>query len=186
MSASCGYLISDKSFPVGQFAKLIGTILKNYQVINGYYDKEQGTLAAGQNSFFIFSNNQNSSDIAFEYADIHDTTNNRLIPDSSSEGYGANCRNCKENIDEDLYDVLNDLYEREFDTCVETDMTNLEISCSNCGHINKLADIKFDFETEIKNQYIQFVDIESDFNLDKVKEIGKLMNCDFKIIYERT
>ena len=185
MSASCGYLIPDKSFSLGEFTKEIRAVLDQQKVLKGYYNKEQGRLAAGQNSFLIFSDNLNNSSIAFEYSEIHDTINNRLIPESSSQGYGANCKNCKENIDEDFYDALNNLYEHEFDTGLETDMTNLEIKCANCGHINKLADIRFDFETAINNQYIQFVDIESDFNLSKVKEIGQLMNCNFRIIYER-
>ena len=79
MSASCGYLIPDKSFSLGEFTKAIRTILEQQKVLKGYYDKEQGRLAAGENSFLIFSDNLNNSPIAFEYADIHDTINNRLM-----------------------------------------------------------------------------------------------------------
>ena len=185
MSASCGYLVPDKSFPAGQFKKAIKTLLETDKVINGYYDEKQGTLAAGHHSFSIFQDNLNNSNIAFEYGDIHDTNNNRLIPEGSSEGYGANCVYCNKPIDDELLDVLNDLYEKEYDSGLETDMTGLEISCGDCMQVNKLSEIQFTQDVEIKNQYIQFVDIESNFDLSKVEEIGKRLNCTLKVFYDR-
>lgn len=179
ISETDGYLIPDKDFSPGEFAKAIHSILELNQVIKGFDDEEQSTLAAGQNSFVLFSDYQNNRKIDFEYAEIYDRTNSRLIPGSSGD-FGDNCKNCLKNIDEDLSDALNDFYEHEYDTGVETDMKTLKISCSNCARINKLVDIRFDFETEIKNQFIQFIDIGSDFNLDKIKYTGQLMTATSK------
>src|SRR5204863_5253449 len=122
--------------------------------------------------------------VAFEYADIHDNASKRLIPDSSS-AYGAICKKCNQDIDNDLLDAMSVLYEKEFDSGIESDMTNLEIKCANCGHANTIGDVKFNLDTAVNNQYIQFIDIESNFNQDQITEIARALNCSFKIIYDR-
>jgi len=53
MSSPFGYLIPKKSFEVGQFKKLVTSILEKEEIINGYYEEEYQWFAAGQNSHFF-------------------------------------------------------------------------------------------------------------------------------------
>ena len=183
MSSSCGYLVPDKTLPVGKFSKLVKGILDDLKITKGYYDKKADWLAAGPNSFHIFSDNANNHPIAFEYASIHDNSYKRLVPESF--GGGAACGNCGQNIDDAVSDKLSELYEYEFDNGKETDITQLEIICNYCSHNNKLAEIKFGYETILTNQYFQFVDIERNFNADTLIEIGKQLGCNLKVFYDR-
>ena len=183
MSSHFGYLIPDKPFDIGEFKRMITTIFKNSKIIDGYYDEKYSWFCAGDNSHSMFSKDNDDDNSAFEYVEIHDTINKRLIPDCSSQSYGAKCSKCKVDIEDAFMEVFNKLADMEFDGSAETDMTSLSVKCENCEYLNKLFEIKFDVETKITNQYMCFVEIDGDFNKDLVKKISKILNCNFSIIY---
>jgi len=180
MSSTCGYLVPDKEFTVGEFKKAIQTILEKDQII---YKESADSLTAGDRSLSFFTRDSNSSAFAFDSADIHDTVNRRLIPEEWGIGNGAKCQKCQSFLDEQLSDILSDLYEREYDNNQETDMAILPVICDNCQHTNQLIDMYFESDVEIRSQYIQFINIENEFHPDKVKELGDFLNCNLKIFY---
>ena len=119
MSTISAYFIPANKFPIGQFSRKVRAALERLNIIDGYYDEERTTYAHGQQ-------------MIFEYASIHDTDKNKLVPEASSAGYGAICTNCNSGIDEELYDIINDYYDFEGETGKEKDMTELKLTCSNC------------------------------------------------------
>jgi hypothetical protein len=185
MSSSFGYLIPKKTFEIGQFKKLITSILEAQEIIDGYYEEEYQWFAAGKNSHSIFKESNEDKNPAFEYAEFHDTVNKRIIPDCTEDNYGAKCNNCKTNLDDNLSDVLMDLSDVESESETETDMTQLTIECHNCNQTNKISDINFDLPVRFKNQFVCFVEIDSEFDEEKIKEVANKLDCTFEILYGR-
>lgn len=185
MSSPFGYLIPNKPFEVGQFKKLLTSILEKEEIIDGYYDEELQWFAMGNKSHYIFKDVDDELPHCFEFVEIHDTINNRIIPDCTSEKYGAKCKNCKEDLDDSLNDVLMELAELESENGIESDMTRLVIICRSCNNANKITDIDFDLTVKFNSQFACFVEINSDFDEDKISQIAKFLNCNFDIIYGR-
>jgi hypothetical protein len=183
MSSSFGYLIPNKTFEVGQFRKLITSNLEAQEIIDGYYEEEFQWFAAGKNSHSIFKESTDDTNPAFEYVEIHDTVNNRIIPDCTEDSYGAKCNNCKTNLDDTLSDLLMDLSDVESESGNETDMTQLIIECHNCNQTIKITDVMFDLPVRFRNQFACFVEIDSEFDEEKIKEIAIKFDCTFEILY---
>jgi hypothetical protein len=185
MSSPFGYLIPKRNYEIGQFKKLITSLLETQLIIDGYYDEEYQWFAAGKNSHSIFKENNDPINPAFEYVEIHDTVNNRIIPDSTSDNYRAKCGSCKGIIDDGLMDALWNLADEENESGIETDMTLLTIECPHCQCTNKITDISFDLPVRFKNQFACFVEIDSEFNEGRIKEIFKQLDSSFEILYGR-
>ncbi len=185
MSSSFGYLIPKKSFDIGQFKKSITSILEAQKIIGGYYEEKYQWFAAGKNSNSIFQESDDNDNPAFEYVEIHDTVNSRIIPDCTEERYEAKCNNCKANLDDNLSEVLMDLADVESESGIETDMTHLTIECNSCNLSNKISDIDFGLTVRFKNQFVCFVEIESEFDDEKIKEVADILDCTFEILYGR-
>jgi len=185
MSSSFGYLIPKKTFEIGQFKEFITSVLQDQEIIDGYYEEEYQWFAAGNNSRSIFKEGNDENNPAFEYVEIHDTVNNRIIPDCTEDSYGAKCNSCKATLDDNLSDVLMDLADMESDSGIETDMTQLTIECHNCNYANKITDIDFDLPVRFKNQFICFVEIDSEFDHEKIMEVAHKLDCTFDILYGR-
>jgi hypothetical protein len=185
MSSPFGYLIPKKPFEIGQFKKLVTSILEKEEIIDGYYDEEYQWFAAGENSHSFFKDKNDDANRAFEYVEIHDTLNNRIIPDCTSDNYGAKCNNCEENLDDNLSDVLMELAELESENGTESDMTQLIIECQGCNHANKITDINFDLPVKFNNQFVCFVEINSEFDEGRISDVAKKLDCNFEIIYGR-
>jgi 5-methylcytosine-specific restriction endonuclease McrA len=183
MSSSFGYLIPKKPFDIGQFSKLVRSVLEKEKIINGYYEEEYQWFAAGQNAYSFFTRKADDINPAFEYVEIHDTINNRIIPDCTSENYGAKCNNCKENLDDGLSDELIELSDLESESGRESDMAQLVIECQRCNHANKITEINFDLPVKFNNQFLCFVEIESDFDEEKINDFAKILGSDFEIVY---
>lgn len=183
MSSTCGYLVPDRSFPIGEFKRAIIAFLEKEQIIS--YDADTETSVSEDLSLSLFNCDIHDSGFAFEYATIHDTINRRLVPEEWGEGDGANCQKCQSCCDSQFSEALCDLYELEYENNQETDMALLTIPCGNCGHINHLMNMQLDTPAEIANQYIQFIDIENDFHPGKVKELNTFLNCNLKVFYSR-
>jgi hypothetical protein len=89
MSISFGYLIPKETFEVGKFKTYITSVLESQEIIDGYYEEEYQWFAAGKNSHSIFKEGNDDTNPAFEYVEIHDTVNNRIIPDCTVDDYGG-------------------------------------------------------------------------------------------------
>ena len=185
MSSSFGYLIPTKTFEIGQFKKLITSLLESQEIIDGFYEEEYQWFAAGKNSHSIFKENNDDTNPAFEYVEIHDTVNNRVIPDCTEDNYGAKCNNCKTDLDETLSDALMELADVESESGTETDMIQLTVECQNCKHTNKITDINFDLPVRFKNQFVCFVEIDSEFDEGKINDVANKLDCTFEILYGR-
>lgn len=172
MSTISVYCIPSKQFPVGRFANKAERILKKLNIIDGYYDEDEGTYAT-------------SGRIPFEYASIHDTDKIRLIPAASSVGYAANCPHCDSGIDEIFYDIINDHYEAEEDAGEEANMHNLSVVCKNCNQSTRLDKLKYNQPTAFTNQFFEFIDIENEIDPVMVKKLESKLCCKLQLIYER-
>lgn len=170
MSSSYGYLIPNKSFGVGHFKERAISILEEERIIDGYYKEEFQWFASGENSNSIFFNSE--IDATFEYVEIHDTPNHRIIPDCTSENYEGKCNSCKNNLDNILSEKLTELAELESENGIEIDITQLSVDCESCNETSKIIEIDFDTPVRFNNQFICFVEIENDFDEERIKEIG--------------
>jgi ribosomal protein S24E len=171
MATTSVYFIPQTKFTTGQFKTAVEKTLGELHMIDGYYDEEDESYAPGEL-------------LSFEYATIHDTDKDRLIPEASSEGYGATCTNCKADIDDEFYDSLNDFYDFEGEHMVEKDMKSISATCQKCKKVSKLTDISFKQPTAIANQYFQFVDLNSEIENGLIQKIESLLKCPLTIIYE--
>lgn len=171
MSTISAYFIPTKKYTVGQFKSKVKGVLEKLNLIDGYYDEEEDTYACGEL-------------IVFEYASIHDTSKNKLVPEASSSGYGARCINCNADIEEEFYDSINDYYDYEGQSGKEKDMTELMLKCNNCKKSMKLRDVKFTQSVMLTNHFFQFVDIQEEISADLLKKIEQNLDSEFTIIYE--
>jgi len=183
MSSSFGYLIPSKTFDVGQFKNALVSILEKKKIIDGYYEKKYQWYAAAEDSHSIFTESEDEENPGFEYLEIHDTINNRLIPDCTSDNYGAKCINCKTNLDDILSEALFALAETESESGEETDMALLVVVCSNCQHNNPIQNIPFDLEVRVTNQFACFVEIDNEFDDQMIAELSLLLDCKLDIVY---
>ena len=172
MSTISAYFIPIKKFPVGQFREKAKSSLEKLKLIDGYYDEEDETYTHGQA-------------IVFEYASIHDTDKNKLVPEASSSGYGATCIQCNAEIDEELYDTINNYYDYEGESGKEKDMTRLTLTCNNCSKSMTLQDVKFLQPAMLTNHFFQFVDIGDEISSDILKNIEQSLGTELTVIYER-
>jgi hypothetical protein len=183
MSSSYGYLIPNKSFEVGQFKERVISILEEEKIIDGFYEEEFQWFASGENANSIFFNNEINS--TFEYVEIHDTPNHRIIPDCTSENYEGKCNSCKNNLDEILSEKLMEVADLESENGIEIDITQLTVDCESCNKTNKIFEIDFDTPVRFSNQFICFVEIDNDFDKERTKEIALKLNCELEILYGR-
>jgi len=172
MSTITAYFIPAKKFPLGQFTEKVKDTLEKLNLIDGYYDEEDNTYAHGRA-------------IIFEYATIHDTDKNKLVPEASSTGYGAICIQCNAEVDEELYDVINNYYDYEGESGKEKDMAGLTLTCNNCNKSMKLQDVKFTLPVMLTNHFFQFVDIDDEISEDVLKKIEQNLDTELRVIYER-
>ena len=175
-------MIPEKSLDVGQFREVVISFLKSQDIIDGYYEEQYQWYAAGDNSHSIFNGEDDEVNPAFEYVEIHDTINNRIIPDCTSEDYGAKCANCKTSLDDILNETLSDLADQEFENGSETDMALLVVKCKNCDHTSNLNSLEFKLNVKITNQFACFVEIDNEFNDKKLNQLASLLDCKLDII----
>ena len=166
------YFIPLRKFPVGQFKSKVKEILENMRIIDGYYDEENELLGAGEKS-------------SFEYASIHDTPNDKLVPEASTSGYGATCSKCNSDMDHELYDKINDYYDFESDSGEERDMKSIQLICPECTTTSTLNEVVFTQPVLLTNQYFQFVDIDDEIDPKVIRGMESALDCDLKVIYER-
>ena len=172
MATTSIYFIPQVKFPTGQFKPTVEKVLGELSIIEGYYDEEDESFAPGEL-------------LSFEYATIHDTDKDRLIPEASSEGYGATCTNCAADIDDEFYDALNDFYDFEGEHMVEKDMKSITATCEKCKKVSKITDIQFKQPTAISNQYFQFVDLNTEVNNELIQTIEAKLGSQLTIVYEK-
>ena len=142
------------------------------RLIDGYYDKEEGSFAP-------------TDLIQFEYASVQDTRYHKLIPEASSGGYGATCHKCNKDVDSTFYDTINDYYDLETDTGKEKDMRELELVCEHCKTKQTLVQLVFNEPVVFANQYFQFVNIFNYIDPKFVDIFKEKLECEVKLIYEK-
>ena len=171
MSTTSAYFIPKTPFAIGQFENTVKSSLERLGIIDGYYDAESKLYAC-------------SSNLPFEYASITDSENLRLIPEASSEGYGAVCKYCHKDIDEVLYDAINNFYNLESDSAEKKGMDSILVVCPNCSTSQKLGNLTFTSNAHLANQYFQFVDIDSEISSTVLEQLEASIGSDLDIIYE--
>jgi hypothetical protein len=176
MSTSSIYFLPSSKFTVGQFKRIVINSLQEMHLIDGYYDKEQEQFASGE----LFS---------FEYASVHDSDQYRLVPEASPEIDGAVCYKCNKNVDDDIYDVINDHYDLESETGVEKDMRELQLVCHHCNSKQTLIQVVYsqpsDQPIQFANQFFQFVDVSDVIDQNLVNVLKEKLGCDLNLIHER-
>lgn len=185
MSSQLVYLIPKKSFEIGTFKKAVTSVLEKEEVIHGYYDEEYQWFAPGKNSHSFFKDKNDGTNPAFEYLEIHDTVNKRIIPDCTSDNYGAKCNKCNTDLDENLSEILTELADTEFENKTESDMTQLTLKCPGCNHVTMIADANFDLPVRFHNQFACFVEIGSEVDENIINAFAQKLDCNFDIIYGR-
>ena len=78
-----------------------------------------------------------------------------------------------------------ELADVESESGTETDMIQLTVECQNCKHTNKITDINFDLPVRFKNQFVCFVEIDSEFDEGKINDVANKLDCTFEILYGR-
>lgn len=181
MSETTAYLIPKKHFEVGEFETKIKTAFESLKLIDGYYDEDGNWFAAGDGAHSLFVDNAVDDDPPFEYVEIHDTENKRLLPEGLQEP--ANCPFCQADISENVNDFLFEMTEKEYDEKNEIDMADAELLCPHCSKKSKLSALTYHEKIVFSNQYVCFVAILNDINNDKLMEIEKEVGEAFEIIY---
>lgn len=171
MSTLTVYFIPTKKIAVGQFKEKVKNVLEKLSLIDGYYNQEEGTYAHGQS-------------IAFEYASIHDSDKNKLVPEASAAGYGAICPQCNADLDDALYDTINDYYDDEEESGKEMNMAELTITCDSCNNAMQLQDLKFNNPAMLTNHFFELVDVEDEIPADIISQIEQNLDTSLTIIYE--
>ena len=181
MSERTVYVIPKNKFEVGEFKQKVETVFKRLKLINGYYNKDNSWFNAGNNAYFLFEDDLRDENPPFEYLEIHDTKNNRLLPEGLQEP--AECRVCHTDLHDEINELLFTITEKEHDERKETDMTNTLVYCPNCNQERKLSDLSYQEKIAITNQYLCFVDIADDLKESSLVEIEKELKTAFEIIY---
>jgi hypothetical protein len=181
MSETTAYLIPQKKFEVGKFKKNVEAIFQKLNIINGYYDESRNWFNAGDNANIVFEIDVADENPPFEYVEIHDTENKRLLPEGLQER--VECRNCHTDVKENLNDMLFEITEKEFNEKRETDMAAVELVCPKCGERNKLSEITYNEKTALTNQFICFVAVLDNINENRLEEIARELNTSLEIIY---
>src|SRR5262245_41691787 len=111
-----------------EFADVVLAFLTECGIVNGFYNEELGWFAAGSNSGNLFGK-ESSASPAFEYAIIYDQSAAHFVPDSHTGGFGTKCIDCRANLDEVLYEMLDEQGEGKD----AKDVRYWRITCPNCG-----------------------------------------------------
>ena len=176
-----GYLIPQKKFEVGKFEAAIKAIFENEQWMAGYYDEDNNWYTAGTNANALFQVAQATNDPPFEFVEIHDTVNSRIVPESNA--VGAKCAKCNGDIDESFGDVLFNLSETEYNSGQEINMAKLTLECEHCNYANVIHEIRFDEAILLANQYVCFSEINEDFNEASLNVIAEQLNCKLTVVF---
>ncbi len=152
--------------------------LKARGIVNGLYDDELGWYAAGPHSTSLFTGSEQP---AFEYAIIYDDSRAQFVPNSHSAGFGSSCASCKAELDEQLYDYLNEQAEAE----AVSDAASHAIACP-CGHSNSLVTLRAQIDTAVTRFYLNFCAVDGEGpDAAIVKDLEGLLGCQLRIIWER-
>jgi hypothetical protein len=174
------YFVPEQDFPIGKFKSLAEEILTQLRIIDGFYSEEDGMLASGENASSLFKGDSSS----FEYAEVRDSENLRLIPEGVGPDVAVSCGNCGASVGENFYEAVVDFYEKEGDKKRVDDMSLIKIICGSCQKQQYITDLNLPVERLLHKQYIQFVEIESDIDLSKLEEIEHRLGCKLKVLYE--
>jgi DNA-directed RNA polymerase subunit RPC12/RpoP len=171
MSTFSAYFIPGHKFAIGQFGPKVRHTLEELEIIERYFNEEdEGIIASGK--------------VPFEYAAIHDSDKDRIVPETSSAGYGSTCPVCGADIDDAFYESLNDFYDRESAVNLELDMKDMKVRCRHCEHTFLLSEIKFQQGAVLSNQYFQFVGIDKDIQPELLEKLETVLGCRLNLIYE--
>ncbi|RYE57924.1 MAG: hypothetical protein EOP48_04760 [Sphingobacteriales bacterium] len=181
MSETTAYLIPKKHFDVGEFEAKIKAAFKRLELINGYYDEGSKWFAAGDSAHSLFADTAVDDNPPFEYVEVHDTENKRLLPEGLQEP--ANCPFCQADISENVNDFLFETTEKEYDEKNEIDMADAELTCPNCRKKTRLSTLTYREKVAFSNQYVCFVAILDNINEKKLIEIEQQLGSSFEIIY---
>jgi hypothetical protein len=104
MSETTAYLIPKKHFDVGEFEAQIKAAFERLEMIDGYYNEDNNWFAAGDSAHLLFADSAVDDNPPFEYIEIHDTENKRLLPEGCQEP--VDCPFCQADISEAVNDFL--------------------------------------------------------------------------------
>jgi hypothetical protein len=181
MSETTAYLIPKKHFEVGEFEGKIKIAFEKLKFINGFYDEDSNWFAAGDNAHLLFADGSLEDNPPFEYVEIHDTENNRLLPEGLQES--VECKVCCTDVKEEVNDLLFTITEMEYDAKKEIDMATAEFLCPKCGQRSKFSELTYHEKTAITGQFICFVAILDKINTNKLADIERQIDSQFDIIY---
>lgn len=173
MPALTAYIVPRTSFPAGQFAEQVINLLKESNIINGYYDKDEEWFAPGDK-------------LVFRYAVIYDNILSKLVPAFSLDGFGATCAYCAGDVDEQLYDVIDDYYDAEAESGKGKDMHTLGLTCPHCKKKTSLGQLVFTKPAVLANRFLQFVDLLDEMPTELIKTFEQKLGTELRVIYERT
>jgi hypothetical protein len=129
----------------------------------------------------LFDDSSKEENPPFEYVEIHDTSNKRLLPEGLQEP--VECPFCQADISEDVNDFLFSITEKEYDEKKETDLAAAELLCPNCAKKSTLSALTYHERVAFTNQYVCFVAVLDDINKDTLAEIEREVEAPFEIVY---
>ncbi|MDF2189226.1 hypothetical protein [Paraflavitalea sp. CAU 1676] len=179
MSQSILYLVPTQEFPIGDFQNIIQEYLTKNQLIDGLYSEEYGWLAAGDNAGGIFLDSEG----AFEYAEIRDSKNLRLVPEEVGPDFTATCVYCGSGLGAILYEKVAEFYENEGEEGSCADFGELSIQCNSCSQSQSITALKLPEDRLLSRQFIQFVEIDSEANPAFIGKLEALLQCELIVIY---
>lgn len=163
----------------------IGDRILNYLeqqgVLEGFYDEELGWYAAGPKSADLFTD-VSAKGPAFEYAILYDRQEAHFVPDSQTAGFGARCSGCQADLDEEVYELLEEQGEGE----EVIDVAGRKLNCPKCRLPNPLVTLKAEIDTAVTRFYVNFCAVDS-FNLNPeiLDELQKIVGTKFRLVGER-
>ncbi|MCC6738879.1 MAG: hypothetical protein IT452_07515 [Planctomycetia bacterium] len=155
--------------------------LEGRGIVAGFYDEKLEWYAAGPRSFELFRGSA-AGGPAFEYAIIYDRNEAHFVPDAHTAGFGARCVSCQADLDEPVYQVLEEQGE-----CSEVkDVAAVSIRCPSCRHPNPLVTLQAEVETAVTRFYINFCAVESlDVNPAILAELREIVGAELALVVER-
>lgn len=172
MSTSSAFVTVKKASLVGEFYGKAKKLLAELEIIDGYYDKDEEWFAPGNK-------------LLFRYAIIYDNEWSKLVPGFAPDGFGATCAYCQADVDEQLYDVIDDYYDFEAETGKGKDMHTLGLTCHHCKKKTSLGQLVFTKPAVLTKQFLQFVDLLNEMPTELIKTLEQKLGTELQVIYER-
>lgn len=147
-------------------------------IVRGFIDDTLKWLAPGPRSAELFR--QRGADVAFEYLIPYFGSRTEFVPNAHTSGFGARCRRCGEDLDEQL-----DAWLRQGDA-VRGDARTAVLACPRCHLRNSLPELQTAIPYATANLYLNFCHVSSqEVCPEALASLAQLAGVEFCVVLER-